>query len=287
MSIDLVSRRGPIGKGWHAVALREGAEHLLGAARVGRGKADARAGRVQWLDVAEGVARGDVLDADGELYQARLELPAFLDGDRQVFLQVARARPELPARMAGGNYPQEVEAELARSEVSLLPRSAAELTHDCSCLDWPGPCRHVAALLYVLVEAVDERPVLLLTLRGLTLEDLVPPAPPASVREPTGAAAGPGTADSPGSAGRPGSAPGAADGTGAAGSTDSAGPPGSADAVGTVGAVGAAADPAPRAPFDPARTDPVRLAEVLGEEVAAVIHSFYTGAEPAPPQPLE
>lgn len=223
MSIELISRRGPVGKGWHAVALRDGAERLLGAARVGRGKADARAGRVQWLDVETGVARGDVRDVDGELYQARLELPAFRDGDRQVFLQVARSRPELPARMAGGTYPQEIEAELARSEVSLLPRDASELSHDCSCLDWPGPCRHVAALLYVLVEAVDEKPVLLLTLRGLTLEDLVAPAAPP---EPSGIEV---TAEEP-------------------------------DAP---------------APYDPSRTDPAKLVEVLGEDVAAVIHSFY------------
>ncbi|MGO1481085.1 MAG: SWIM zinc finger family protein [Brachybacterium sp.] len=223
MSIELISRRGPVGKGWHAVALRDGAERLLGAARVGRGKADARAGRVQWLDIETGVARGDVRDADGELYQARLELPAFRDGDRGAFLQVARSRPELPARMAGGTYPQEIEAELARSEVSLLPRDASELSHDCSCLDWPGPCRHVAALLYVLVEAVDEKPVLLLTLRGLTLEDLVAPVTPP---EPSGVEVATEEPDAP-------------------------------------------------APYDPSRTDPAKLVEVLGEDVAAVIHSFY------------
>lgn len=179
MSIELVSRRGPIGTSWHAVALRDGAERLLGSARVGRGKTDARAGRVQWLDVAAGVARGDVLDADGELYQARLDLPALREDDRRVFLQVAHAHPELAARLASGVYPQAIEAELARSEISLLPRDATELSHDCSCLDWPGPCRHVAALVYVLVEAVDASPVLLLTLRGLELGDLVAPAPPA------------------------------------------------------------------------------------------------------------
>lgn len=239
MSIQLISRRGPIGKGWHAVALRDGAERLLGASRVSRGKADARAGRVQWLDVEAGLARGDVLDADGELYQARLELPAFREGDRQAFLQVARSRPELPARMAGGTYPQEVEAELGGSAVSLLPRDASELSHDCSCLDWPGPCRHVAALLYVLVEAVDEKPVLLLTLRGLALEDLVTPHGPAPSQQ--------------------------AGGTDAAGAAD-----------GTDGTDGAAAQPeqAPGA-WDPARTDPAKLAEVLGEDVAAVVHSFY------------
>ena len=242
MSIELRSRRGAVGTAWHAVALRDGAERLLGPARVSRGKADARAGRVQWLDVDAGAARGDVLDADGELYHARLELPAFLEGDRRVVLQVARAHPELPARLAAGEYPQQIEAELAASEISLLPRDAMELSHDCSCLDWPGPCRHVSALLYVLVEAVDEQPLLLLTLRGLALEDLVAPAR----TEP-----------------------------------DAAAPDDSADPQPAVTPPAATADetpaaPAPPAAFDPARTEPARLVEVVGEEVAAVIHRFYT-----------
>lgn len=175
MSIRLVSRRGAIGKSWHAAALRDAAERLLGVGRAGSGKADARAGRVQWLDVEAGTARGDVLDADGELHQARLDLPPYSPDDREEFVRIARSRPELPARLAGGIYPEEFERTLAGSELSLLPRDASELSHDCSCLDWPGPCRHVAALTYVLVEAVDEHPVHLLTLRGLTLEDLVAP----------------------------------------------------------------------------------------------------------------
>jgi hypothetical protein len=243
MSIRLVSRRGPIGTSWHAIALRDGAERLLGPARVSRGKADARAGRVQWLEAEAGTARGDVLDADGELHQARLDLPAFRPDDRRAFLEVARAHPELPARMSAGTYPQQIEQELARSEVSLLPRDASELSHDCSCLDWPGPCRHVAALVYVLVEAVDERPVLLLTLRGIDLEDLVAPVVPDPEAPADGAAP---------HAAMPG------------------------------GALESAA-PAGRGSFDPARVDPALLVEVIGEGPAAVIHSFYAaGAEHSP-----
>lgn len=247
MSIQLRSRRGAVGTSWQAVALREGAELLLGSSRAGRGRADARAGRVQWLDVDTGAARADVLDADGELYHARLELPPFAEGDRLAVQQIARAHPELPARLAAGEYPQQIERELAASEISLLPRDGMELGHDCSCLDWPGPCRHVSALLYVLVEAVDEQPLLLLTLRGLALEDLVAPAAPSP-------AAGTDTAD---------------------------GPPPGGDRAAAASDDPAGADDAPDAPappaFDAARTDPARLAEVVGEEVAAVIHSFYTG----------
>ncbi|GAA1488651.1 SWIM zinc finger family protein [Brachybacterium sacelli] len=242
MSIRLLSRRGAIGKSWHAVALRDAAERLLGVGRAGSGKADARAGRVQWLDVTTGVARGDVLDADGELYRARLDLPAFPSDDREEFLRIARARPELPARLAGGDYPEEFERELAGSELSLLPRGAAELSHDCSCLDWPGPCRHVAALVYVLVETVDDKPVHLLTLRGLTLEDLVAPREAASPRR-----AEPGEEHDGG----------AADGSGEANGDPS--------------------DPVP-APYDPTRTDPALLAEVIGADPARIIARFYGSA---------
>src|SRR5690625_5078486 len=82
MSITLRSRRGAIGTNWHAVALREAMEIILGVGRAGGGKADARAGKVQWLDVSAGTARGDVLGADGELHQARIDLPVLSPGDR-------------------------------------------------------------------------------------------------------------------------------------------------------------------------------------------------------------
>lgn len=254
MSIQLRSRRGPIGTAWQAVALREAAERLLGPGRASRGRTDARAGRVQWLEVEPGAARAAVEDPDGGLHQARLDLPAYRDGDREVFLQVARAHPELPARLAAGTYPEQIEAELAPSMLSLLPRDAAELSHDCDCLDWPGPCRHVSALVYVLVEAVDEHPVHLLTLRGIRLEELVAPVTPAA------GAAGP-TRD----------AEADSSGDGAPDASDEA---------------EAAPEPAP---YDPRHTDPARLAEVVGEEVAAIIAAFYHAgtAEEASGGPVE
>ncbi|PMC74834.1 hypothetical protein [Brachybacterium sp. UMB0905] len=189
MSIRLRSRRGPVGKAWQATALREQIERLLGPGRIARGKADARAGRVQWLDVQTGAARGDVLDADGNLYQARIDVPPLRPGEATQVRRIARQHPELPARLAGGSYPEPVEEQLAAAQVPLLPRDASELSHDCSCLDWPGPCRHVSALVYVLVEAVDADPTLLLTLRGMSLADLVeePQRPRAELPErPTG-----------------------------------------------------------------------------------------------------
>ncbi|MBC7984282.1 MAG: SWIM zinc finger family protein, partial [Candidatus Obscuribacterales bacterium] len=41
-----------------------------------------------------------------------------------------------------------------------------ELEADCTCADWASPCKHVAAVHYVLGEAFDKDPFLLFELRG-------------------------------------------------------------------------------------------------------------------------
>lgn len=286
MSITLRSRRGPIGVGWHAVALRSVIEPSLGSSRASGGRADARAGRVAWIDISRGTARGAVQDADGELYRPQLDLPPFSPADRQAYLSVARAVPGLPAMMAAGTYPEQVEREAAASEVSLLPRGASGMSHDCSCLDWPGPCRHVAALAYVLVEAVDEHPLHLLTLRGLRIEDLVAPgnARPVPEGERTGAGsvgpdAGPGTPGpgTPGTGTPEAGTPSDGDARTDGGESDGGAPGGG---VSDSGGRARSSDPvdAPGRPspgFDPARADPAVLSAVLGEHAAAVIAAFY------------
>lgn len=288
--------------GWHAVALRRAIESLLGGSRASGGRADARAGRVAWIDVTRGAARGAVQDSDGELYRPQLDLTPYSAPDREAFLAVARAHPELPARMAAGEYPQLVEKELSAHEVSLLPRGPSELSHDCSCLDWPGPCRHVAALAYVLVEAVDEKPLTLLTLRGLRLEDLVAPAAgtsarsaPAAPHDAIPAAPPPGAGDNtPSPDDATGNSTVAGDSTATGDSIGTGGSVGTADSTDgrdgdageDSGSVDGSARPSPG--FDPSRADPSLLAAVLGEHAAALIAAFYQqgSQDDEPPHPL-
>lgn len=246
MSITLRSRRGAIGTGALAVGLRERIEAQLPATRAQAGRRAARAGRVEWLDVAPGVARAEVRDElTGDGVVARLDLAPLPPGDRSVLLRIAHAHPELPARLVAGQMPDDVARELAEQEISLLPSGAADLSHDCSCHDWPGPCQHVAALAYVLVEAVDADPTTLLTWRGVTLEELAAP-----------------------SSGHAGTAP----------ERDAASDDGDRDDAGVE-----TADPGGR--FDPTRADAALLVAALGLAAARALARFYGAADPAAPDP--
>ncbi|MFD8530683.1 SWIM zinc finger family protein [Streptosporangium canum] len=44
---------------------------------------------------------------------------------------------------------------------------------DCSCPDWGFPCKHLSAVLYVLAEAFDDDPFLVLAWRGMAKDVLL------------------------------------------------------------------------------------------------------------------
>lgn len=274
MSIRMRSLRGRIGTSWQGAALRASLEGVLGTSRSSSGRRLARADRVQWLDVAPRRARAGVLDDDGTIYEPELDVAAFGSEDRTIVVGVLQGHPELPALLSRGGYPESVEKELAGHDATLLPRSVSELSHDCTCMDWPGPCVHVAALTYVLVEAIDESPVHLLTLRGLTLREIA--APTASGRgaaalaraERTGSEAQTQASDGGSQAEEPDEGHGAspdeqADGASAAGSAEDE---------------ESQQEQGERPGFDPAIADPTLLQEVLGPSAARALASFYDAA---------
>jgi uncharacterized Zn finger protein len=69
--------------------------------------------------------------------------------------------------------PQNIEEAFAAARVSLMPTSIDDLDTDCSCPDWSNPCKHIAAVYYILAERFDEDPFLIFKLRGRTKEALI------------------------------------------------------------------------------------------------------------------
>jgi uncharacterized Zn finger protein len=69
--------------------------------------------------------------------------------------------------------PEDVEEAFKGTGVSLFPARRAELATECSCPDWANPCKHIAAVYYLLGEEFDRDPFLIFQLRGLSREGLV------------------------------------------------------------------------------------------------------------------
>lgn len=69
--------------------------------------------------------------------------------------------------------PEDIEDVFTGLGLSLFPTAASELSMDCTCPDWEVPCKHIAAVFYLLAEAFDDDPFTILAWRGRRREDLL------------------------------------------------------------------------------------------------------------------
>ena len=71
------------------------------------------------------------------------------------------------AKLLAGEMPHDIERVFNQADVSLFPQKHDDLRTSCSCPDEANPCKHIAAVYYLLGEEFDRDPFLLFRLRGL------------------------------------------------------------------------------------------------------------------------
>jgi len=151
------------GQRWLAALERFGPEY---SARLGRGRSYARQGRVHDLAVTNGAASARVTGSRPTPYQVTIRLAPLTERVWKRAIEAMAAQAVFAARLLSGEMPHEIDEAFRPARASLFPERAKDLATDCTCPDWANPCKHVAAVHYVLGEAFDRDPFLLFELRG-------------------------------------------------------------------------------------------------------------------------
>jgi uncharacterized Zn finger protein len=171
--IKAQSQRGAFAKHWWADRWIKALEGLLDAGRLRRGRSYARSGQVLSISEKAGGIEAKVQGSRPTPYKVSIELAALSDQQWQAVISALADRAIFTAQLLAGEMPQEIEEAFAAAGVSLFPDKSAELVTDCSCPDWANPCKHVAAVHYILGEQFDEDPFLLFRLRGRNQEQII------------------------------------------------------------------------------------------------------------------
>jgi uncharacterized Zn finger protein len=140
--------------------------------RLGRGKTYARAGRAHDLAIGGGKVTAKVTGSR-EPYDVRIELAAFRDSVWRRAIAAMAAKAQFAAELLAGRMPDEIDDAFKQAGKSLFPIKASDLRTNCNCPDWANPCKHVAAVHFVLGEAFDRDPFLLFELRGRSREQVL------------------------------------------------------------------------------------------------------------------
>jgi len=135
--------------------------------RLPRGRDYAREGAVGELVLAPGEARAQVQGRRVSPYDVRVRVRRFTDDEWDQVLDAISAQLGRAAAMLDGDLPPEVAGDVAAAGLDLLP-GAGEVGPRCTCPDDADPCKHSAAVCYLVADALDADPFTVLLLRGRT-----------------------------------------------------------------------------------------------------------------------
>ena len=167
------SQRGNFAASWWADRWIKALERLVDAGRLSRGRSYARKGQVLEIKEKKGQIEAKVQGSRPTPYKVTIRLDPLTDAQWKGVFAALAAQAIFSAQLLNGEMPQTIEEVFAAAGVSLFPTQSGELHTDCSCPDWANPCKHVAAVHYILGEQFDEDPFLLFVLRGRTQEQVL------------------------------------------------------------------------------------------------------------------
>lgn len=133
--------------------------------RLPRGRTYARQGTVSDVAIEPGMVTALVQGSRARPYDVVVEMPAFDDPTWQAISAAMVSEVRHSAELLNGQMPEDIDDVLESCGVSLFP-AGQELQTYCSCPDVANPCKHVAAVHYVLAQEFDADPFLLPQLRG-------------------------------------------------------------------------------------------------------------------------
>jgi uncharacterized Zn finger protein len=169
------SKRGAIGEQWWSrrfIAVLESYGAGM-SGRLQRGKNYARRGQVLEFSLAAGKVAARVQGSRPQPYRVTITVAPLTTVQWQEVESRLAAQALFRARLLAGEMPAEIEQVFADAGTPLFPASGRDLAMDCNCPDWGVPCKHLAAVCYVLAEAFDDDPFAMLAWRGRTRAELL------------------------------------------------------------------------------------------------------------------
>jgi uncharacterized Zn finger protein len=167
------SQRGQIGDTWWSQRFIHVLESFNIGSRLARGKRYARTGQVVSMELSPGQVKASVQGSRAKPYRVFIETEVLSASEWQTIEVVMGSSAVFLAKLLSGEMPEEIEKAFVASSATLFPASADDLTSACSCPDWENPCKHVAAVFYLLAEAFDADPFLIFAWRGRNKEELL------------------------------------------------------------------------------------------------------------------
>ncbi len=138
--------------------------------RLPRGRTYVRNGSVIDLQITKGQIRAQV--AGSSVYKVSIDIHPMILSKWQELVSICSGKIESLIELLQGKFSKNVMEILTEKERGLFPKPK-EIAMTCSCPDYAGMCKHIAAVLYGVGAVLDESPEYLFQLRHVEHIDLI------------------------------------------------------------------------------------------------------------------
>jgi uncharacterized Zn finger protein len=157
---------GKFGNKWWSKKWLESLEFFVNDKRIVQGRFYAREGQIKSLVIDRGYIQAKVQGTKIKPYSVTIKLQVLTDEDWQNILEQMAKNAMLFSKLLIDKFPEDLEKIFSNFNYPLFPRNSNDLITSCTCADWANPCKHTAAVFYILSDFIEYDPFNLLFIRG-------------------------------------------------------------------------------------------------------------------------
>ena len=140
--------------------------------RIGRGRSYVRHGAVLDLKINVGNISALVQGSDKRPYKVEINIKPISKELWKIIEKECVGKIHSLEELTQGKFPKALSDLFTAKGKGLFP-TPKEITMECSCPDWAGMCKHIAAVLYGVGAKLDDDPLLFFKLRNVNIQDLI------------------------------------------------------------------------------------------------------------------
>jgi uncharacterized Zn finger protein len=158
--------KGKFGNKWWSKKWLEALEFFEYDKRIIQGRFYAREGQIRSLEINRGYIQAKVQGTKIKPYSVTIKLQILTDHAWQNILEQMAGNALLFSKLLIDKFPEDLSKIFLRFNYPLFPNNVNDLLTSCTCSDWANPCKHTAAVYYILSDIIEYDPFTLLLIRG-------------------------------------------------------------------------------------------------------------------------
>jgi len=157
------------GNTWWGEHWLKSLDHIDYDNRLPRGASYARSGHVKEVKIKNNQILAKVAGSRPRPYGVTIIVPPFFEDKIELLMTQIIERPILISKLLNRELDPEILSVAENVGLKVFPRQWTDFKMQCSCPDWAVPCKHLAAVIYMVSQEIDNNPFLVFQIHNVNL----------------------------------------------------------------------------------------------------------------------